>query len=336
AYPEVTLRRGQLPESFERYLDGIEQEERANLEQEMESLNTALTSGREAIDARMALAQHTVGELREKNPELNQREERLKRRIVRLQDEFSDAFEEIEALSKPFLGSLTNMFAIHKLRRRQKKLKKDQQESVEALRKVRAAWVRKVQDAGDRQSELRQAWQEQAIETLQQQSRYDHVRNNLEALARQNGLQRALEEMTEAPELDDELGSTLAELAEHNQVRARFEEALEAVSTSVGLLNGMEKGLNTFTQSVASVLEEQKEYGLKQIRVEVPARVVAVNTTWNALTARVKDEGSALRDPLAFAAVARQYVVDRVTPEEIQRYFESMGDALNRATAEWN
>ncbi len=336
SYPQVTARRAELPAVFQEYLDRIEQEERERLEAEMAELTVQLQSGRKAIDARMATGQRAVQALKKANPELDAREEALKRKIADLQDEYTEAYQELQAARQSFLSFVTHAGQIRRATRRQASIKQEQEKAIEQLRLVRHDWLTAVQETSEKQATLREQWQQATIQTAERQARYDYVRNNLTELARQMGIQRALDEMTEAPPMSDELGATLRELAEHNIIRARYEEALAAVSESLGLLKGINTGMDKFGASVSQVLGEQKRYGLRQITVRVPRQVASVNQTWAALAKEARDEEAVLRAPLEFAAIARRYVIDRLTPEVIQRFFETMGEALNKATQAWN
>jgi len=334
-YPQVTLRRAELPASFQQYLDRIEQEEAARLEAELADLTVKLAAGREAIDAGTDSAQAALRALREENPQLDKREEFLKRKIKELQDDYTEAYQQLEKARNPMLGWLTNAGAISKAKKQQAQIKKEQAEAIEQLRQVRQSWLTAVQETSETQGKLREQWQQATIETAEQQARYDYVRNNLAELAKQNGIQRALDEMTEAPPMTDELGDKLRELAEHNAIRAQYEDALAATSESLGLLQGINTGLDKFCDSVSQVLGEQKRYSLKQITIEVPRQVASINQTWVALAKEARDEEQIVSSPLEFAAIARRYVIDRLTPTVIQRYFETMGEALNVGTRAW-
>jgi chromosome segregation ATPase len=336
SYPQVATRREELPAAFRQYLDAIEAEELAKLEQEMASLEVQLAEGREKVDAGVADAQDAVRALREANPSLNKREERLKRQIAALQETYTEAYQELQAAREPFLGWLTNASAIASAKKRQREAKKKQAAAIENLRKVRQTWLSAVQETSEKQSALREDWQQTSIETAERQARYDYVRNNLADLARQNGLQRALEEMTEAPAMTDELGDTLRELARHNAIRAEFEEGLAATSESLGLLKGIFTGLTRFGESVGKVVAEKRRYNLANITIRVPRQAAAINQTWEQLRQQARDEEQAVRAPLEFAAIARRYVIDRLTPAVIEQFFESMGEALNAGTRAWN
>jgi hypothetical protein len=141
--------------------------------------------------------------------------------------------------------------------------------------------------------------------------------------------------MTEAPAMDDALGQTLADLSRHNQIRDTYEQALAAVSETAGLLRGISTGLGKFHDSVNNVVAEKRRYSLADVEIEVSQQVAVINQTWAQLAQQVRDEEQAVRAPLEFAAIARQHVIDRLTPAIIQRYFEDMGEALNRGTKKW-
>jgi len=335
-YPQILAHREALPAEFVSHLDHVEQEELQKLQAEMVELTSKIEAGRKAIDGWTAEAQEAARALRSANPEFDAREEDLKRRISTLQDEYTEAYRQLEAAREPLLGWLSNAGGIRQARHKQEEIKKQQAQATEQLREVRQKWLSAVQETSEKQSQLREQWQQTTVEIAELQARYDYLRNNLKEVARQNGIRRVLDEMTEAPALEGELGDKLRQLAEHNAVRARFEEGLMAVSQSLGLLRGINTGLDKFCESVAQVLAEQSRYNLREIDIDVPRDVVVVNQTWAWLASEARDEDKVLQSPLEFAAIVRQYVNDRLTPQVIQYFFETMGDSLNRATAAWN
>lgn len=334
-YPEVATRREEMPVAFQRYLDQIEAEELARIQGEIAELETQIEEHREAMDRRTAQAQAAVQALKKANPGLNRQEETLKARIVELQDQYAQIYEQLEELQAPSMGWLTNAAQISRLKRQQRKTKREQEETVEALRRVRHDWLTRVQETSEKQSELREAWQQAGINSAELQARYDHLVNNLEDLARQDGLQRSLLELTDDPGVEGELGAKLSELCEHNSIRMRYEQGLAASSETLGLVRGIGTGLKRFSSSVRDVLAQQRRYNLKQIRILVPHDVGVINQTWEHLRERISDEEQMGRDPLLFVSIAQEYVIDRLTEPVIQQFFEQMGDALNRGTAAW-
>jgi hypothetical protein len=64
--------------------------------------------------------------------------------------------------------------------------------------------------------------------------------------------------------------------------------------------------------------------------------VAVINQTWKFLADKLHDENYMGQNPLAFSEVVAKYVSNRLTDQTIQRFFEEMGAALNRATAAWH
>jgi hypothetical protein len=157
----------------------------------------------------------------------------------------------------------------------------------------------------------------------------------LEALAEQGALQKVLENLNEPPDIPGELGEALRDLAQRNQVRRAYEEGLRAVAEILGLTKGVGEGLKRFQQSVATVLQEQRRYNLKEVQVPVSQWAVTLNETWKELQAKVKDEKQMGRHPLEFSQIVSQYVKGRLTDANIQGLFEHLGKALSQATAAW-
>jgi translation initiation factor 2 alpha subunit (eIF-2alpha) len=335
-YPELSLHRDEMPTELQAYLDRIEAEELERLQQEIADLETQLEELRYEMDADMTRAQAAIKTLQEANPDLNRREEQLQATVVQLQDEYAQAYEELEELERPSMSWLTNAGAISRVKRKQRELKAKQAKALEELRAVRQQWLTMVQETSETQGQLRESWQQAGITSAELQARYDHLVNNLEDLARQDGMQRALLEIDQTYPVEGELGEQLAEIARHNVIRNNYEAGLGASSETLGLLRGIRTGMEKFSQSVSNVHAQQRRYNLKQIKIVLPHDVGVVNQTWKQLQERVQDKQRMIENPLEFVDIAERYVIKRLTNEVIQRFFEQMGRALNLGTAAWD
>jgi hypothetical protein len=333
-FPEVLARRNEMPASFGEQIDQIEQEELQKLRDEMDQLESEVAAIRAEMDRFTAAGQALVEEMRVHNPELNQREETLKKRVVRLQNEYTKAWEEAERLSEG-LGWLTHASKLAKLRAAQRDAKQKQERAIQALNAVRQQWLTKVEETSQAQAELRKQWQERSVQAAEKQGRLDHIRNNLDDLAQQNAITRVLEELDEDPGVEGELGDALRELIQRNRVRSDYETGLSSVAEALGLTKGVGEGLRRFGQSVATVVQEQRRHNLKDVWVILPRTIIALNETWRALAEKVKDEKQMGTDPLAFSRIIKTYISDRLTDANIQGLFETMGNALNQATKAW-
>lgn len=334
-YPRVGAQRREMPPAFAQLIDRTEAEERARLQTEIAGLDKEISESRAKMDDLLAKAQAATGDLRTANPQLNQREEALKASMSKLEDRYAQAFEELERLDAFPLGWLINAGKISKLKRAQRKAKDDQAKTLVQLRQVRQEWVDAIQKAGETQAGLRQEWEQIGVRVSEAETRRTYLQANLDTLAEQGALQKVLENLNEPPEVSGELGDALKDLVRRNQVRRAYEEGLRAVAEVLGLTKGVGEGMTRFQQSVATVLQEQRRYNLKEIHVPVPQSAATLNETWKELQAKVKDEKEMGTHPLEFSQIVDRYIKERLTDTNIQSLFENMGKALSQATAAW-
>jgi DNA repair exonuclease SbcCD ATPase subunit len=332
-FPRVGAQRRELPAEFVALIDRTEAEERARLEKEIADLDQQIKDGRAKMDELLAKAQAETEALRTANPELNAREEKLKGLVVRYQDEYAKAFEALEKLGG--LSWLLSSSKRGKLQKAQRQAKARQAQHMQQLQTVRQEWQDKLKQTGETQAALREEWQKTSVSVSQAETRREHLHANLNDLAEQAALQRVLEELKEPPDVPGELGEALKDLVQRNHVRWAYEEGLRAVAETLGLLKGVGEGLKRFQKSLATVLQEQRRYNLKEVHAQISEFVVALLETWKALQAQVKDEKLMGKNPLDFSRIVDRYVKERLTDTNIQRLFEEMGEALNQATAAW-
>ena len=317
-------------------LDVVEREEQAKIRGEIADLTVRARTAKTDMDQQMAQAATVRQELRTANPDLDRREEQLKAEIVTLQNQYAALFEQEDQLRTGAFSGLTHGGELRRLQREQKAVKEKQAKAMEGLSKVRAAWVEKVETTSEAQAQLSAQWQALGVTAAKDESRLAFLSANTADLAEQNAIQRLLEELDSPPAVEGELGAKLAELAEHNRIRANYEKGMADVSLSLGLMRGIGTGLEKFIDSVGKVVAEQRRYNLKNTEVPVPASVAVINQTWKYLAEKVHDENYMGQNPLAFSEVVAKYVSNRLTDQTIQRFFEEMGAALNRATAAWH
>ena len=334
-FPRLVTQRDELPADFVGRIDRVEEEERVRIRAEIADLEKKIAELQERSDALLGQGQEATDSLKRMNPELDAREEQLKARMAAYQTDYAEAYERLERLDGSPLGWLTNGGEIRKLKREQARIKREQALTLNELRQVRQAWTTRLQEISNAQAELREQWQGVSVELAQAQARRDHLQGNLDALAQQAGLQRVLEELDEAPPVAGELGEKLVEVAARNKTRKEYEQGLAAVAETLGLTKGVGEGMARFQKSLGTVLEEQRRYNLKQVDVVLPEQVVALNEVWSQLGAKVRDEKAMGRNPLEFSRIVKGYIDHYLSDAQIQSLFETMGEALNRATKAW-
>ncbi len=107
------------------------------------------------------------------------------------------------------------------------------------------------------------------------------------------------------------------------------------MAEALGLTKGVGEGLQRFQRSVGTVLQEQRRYNLKEVQVPVSYFAAALNEIWKDLRGKVQDEKYMGTHPLEFSQIVKRYIQERLTDANIQRLFEEMGEALNKATSAW-
>ncbi|MHB0857464.1 MAG: hypothetical protein ACYC5M_07810 [Anaerolineae bacterium] len=333
--PRVATQREQLPSEFARQINAAIDEEREKLRQEIAALEQESEEKQRAADELLGQAQKATKQLRTASPDANEQEEKLKAEMVRLQDEFAQAYEELEAIDTFPLGWLTHMGRISRLKKQQRLIKSQQNDTLKNLRQIRQGWLEQVQEVGDTQSEYRQQWQQLSVRISEAKARAEHLSTNLDALAEEKGLQRVLETLDKAPVVGGELGTGLMDLVRRNQVRRDYEHGLRAVAEALGLTKGVGEGLKRFQKSLGTVVQEQRRYSLKEVQVGLPDWVFGLNETWKHLEVRVKDEKHMGANPMEFSTIVQKFISERLTNQSIEALFETMGEALNRATDAW-
>jgi len=190
-------------------------------------------------------------------------------------------------------------------------------------------------DAEERQTTLRQQWEETSVEASQRQARQDFLSNNAERLSLQRGLEQTLITMEDPLVKDGELGEALRAMVKLNKTKAAYEKGLRTVAEVLGLLKGLHEGMNRFLQSVGKVYEEQKRYKLKPLTVHLPSQVAEFHEMWLPFRKLVKNEKYMGHHPLLFSREAKNFTTEHLGDDQIEAVFVGMGEALKRATKAW-
>jgi len=324
-----------LPPALAELIATKRDEARRNLQMEIDSLTKEVGSLRKRADRALLRAQREIEALRTANPQLDLQEESLKARIVTLGDEVKGLDDQLRSLGLFPLGWLTNMGKRRKLKKRREGLQSERAARVLALNGVREKWVTTKRKAEERQTALRQQWEEKSIEASQRQARQDFLSKNVERLSLHRGLEQTLITMEDPPVKDGKLGEALQAMVKLNKTKAAYEQGLRTVAEVLGLLKGLHEGMNRFLQSVGKVYEEQKRYKLKPLTVHLPSQVAEFHEMWLPFRKLVKNEKYMGRHPLVFSQKAKEFTAEHLGDDQIEAVFVGMGEALKRATKAW-
>lgn len=319
-----------LPPGVAQSLLEIVDRERARLVEEIGRLQEQVTEKRSAADAAAAAAQAEVAALRQLNPRLDATEEEIKARCACLQAEIARLEAEIRAT-----GLVSGLLRRRRLRRERDQQKRDLAEALSQLRAVRQQWVEERQRVEAEQTRLHQVWEAASVEAAELQSRLDYLQANLERLARENGAGQYLAGLQATPDVTEPLRRELAQVVELNRVKAEYEGGLRTVSEALGLLKGLAEGMERFGKSASMVLEEQRQYNLRELQVPVSDAVLAFHAVWPEFRAQVKDEKMLGTHPAEFSRRVHAIIESRLGEAAIAAMFESLGDGLTQATKAW-
>ncbi len=304
-------------------------EEHAKLEKEIADLTAQVSQKRAEADGAIAEAQAELAALRKENPRLDAEEEQIKASRQASQERLQQLEAEIKR---------TGWLSFRRRGQLKRQREQERQALVQAttqLRRVRQAWEDDKKVYQQNQVRLHAQFDQAGVEAAQLQARLDYLRGNLEQLGRQNGAGRYLAELQAVPEVPEPLRQALAQMVELNRVKAEYEEGLRTVAEGLGLLKGLSEGMDRFSQSAGKVLEEQRQYSLKELKVRLSDEVLAFHALWPEFRNQVKDEKGLGTHPTEFSKRVNAIIKERLGDAAIAGMFNSLGDALTEATRAW-
>lgn len=319
-----------LPPQVAQSLLEVILEERAKLEKEIGELAALVEARRLEADRTIAEAQAELKALRETNPKLDASEEAMKARRAEIQQTIQRLDAQIHAT--PWL---TGMLQRRRLGRQRSQEQANLAAETARLRRVREAWQEEKQHYAADQARLHTQWETASTEAAQRQARLDYLQGSIERLSRENGSARFLAELQAVPDAPEPLHAALAEVVELNRVKAEYEDGLRTVAEALGLLKGLADGMDRFYRSAEKVYEEQRQYNLRELHLELADAVLGFHALWPELQAQVKDEKMLGTHPAEFSRRVRPVIAGRLGDQTIAAMFESMGAALTQATKAW-
>jgi chromosome segregation ATPase len=327
------------PDLRARIEERIVEEQRIIAERRQELQGTLIPETRAEADGKLHEGQELIAELRQLNPRLDKREEKLKAQGAALEEELDQLNGQIRRLSG-CLGVVFNFFKIGKLDRQRQQvigqLKGVQQE----LKKVRDEWQEFQALAQSEQGGLQAQWQELTLKLAQLQGELEYLDagSNREPLALRRATRYVIDHLTEpipcpASDIKDELDR----MAELNVETDDYQEGLGSVGSLLSVLDGITEGLNRFDESVGGLLEEQRMHSahLPELDVTVSDEVRAFHAQWDGLAHKVQDDGRLCANPADFLAIVRPVMEEDLSEARIKAMFDGLGRALDDATQRW-
>jgi chromosome segregation ATPase len=315
------------------------EEQRIIAERRTELDEQIIPETRAQADGMLKEGQLITTQLRNTNPQLDEREEKLKARRAELQAELAQLNQQIKRLS----GCFTVVFNFPKINRldRQRQRVIGQLETLQQdLRDVREEWQQLQQEKGSQRADLQTQWQRATLRLAELEAERDFLseETNREDLARGRAVRHVVDNLKEpiacaVPDTKAQLDHMVA----LNIQTDDYEEGLASVASLIALIDGVMEGLRRFAESVQGLREEQRMHSayLPRLEITVPDRVLGFNAQWDKLAAAVRDDARLAAHPAEFVAAIRPPIEDDLTEANIKGMFESLGQALTSATRSW-
>jgi hypothetical protein len=131
-----------------------------------------------------------------------------------------------------------------------------------------------------------------------------------------------------------DLEGSFLEVAEVNYHHGRFSEGMQACQEVIGLLRGIGSGFDAFRKSVEDVKSTEIRHSLAKLEIVVPQASVDYGQSFERFEKSIDWDFS--QHPKVFADRMESVVAEVFTEENIQNYFETMGQELSRqADSQW-
>lgn len=316
--------------------------ERETLEERRQEMAEQVVPEADKIaDDLLARVQQETENMRQLNPRLDRREERLKGHRLKMEAELTQLNADIKQLS----GCLTmfiNYFKINELDRRRHELLGQMEENARALSDVRQEWDEARSEYVTEDAEFEQEWQQANIDAARVREELAQLNDDAkrENLAQHRAIFYVLDNW-KTPLSDGADGSSLVgaidRMVELNIQTDTYVGGLGKVAGLIALLTGISQGLQSMGQSVQSLIKEQAMHSsyLSSISVDVADEVTEFHGRWDALRDKLKDEKLLAEHPAEFSALFDEEVAGSLAEENITRMFDSLSDALQTATRSW-
>jgi hypothetical protein len=317
----------------------VGEEQRVIAERRQELRDTLIPQTQSEADTALKEGQSITEMMREENPRLNEKEEKLKARRIKFEGELTSLNEQIRKLSG-CLGVMFNFLKINKLDKERQQVIGQLKQVHEGLKEVREEWQEIRKAMATEEDTLQARWQELTRTVAQLQGELDYLdeESNRENLALRRAVRYVIDNLKEpipCPVAD--VKAELDEMAALNVQTDDYQEGLGAVSSLMSLLVGIGEGMKRFKASVEGLIQEQRMHSayLSALEVYVPDGVVAFHAQWEELAQKVRDDGRLCENPAEFLAAIRPVMEESLSEERIKGMFESLGEALSAATGRW-
>jgi hypothetical protein len=208
------------------------------------------------------------------------------------------------------------------------------------LYSTRSEWEQQKEQVGKDQATLQEHWQMESIAAARLRSELDQLDDQIyrEALALRRAIRHvldALKETSMGSSADLEVG--LQEMVKLNLKTDAYHEGLASVGGLIGLLGGINNGMEAIRKSIEGLMQEQQMHSayLKPLSFSLPPRVSTFHEIWPKLEKQFADEEVIGAHPASFSATIEPLLEGPLSQASIEAMFNDLGAMIKRSTAAW-
>jgi chromosome segregation ATPase len=315
-------------------------EERKRIEERRERVRDEyLPKRRQAAEDLLARAQAEVAKLRALNPQLDEREESLKREKGKLEAQIAELNKDIRRKSRG-LGLVRHFMSITQADRERQRILGKLEATNNTLYSTRREWEQQREQVEEEQATLQERWQLESIAVARLRSELDQLDDpqHREALALRRAIRYVLDALQDSTTSSSaDLAARLGEMVKLNRETDAYHEGLASVGGVIGLLSGINSGLKAIHKSVVGLEQEQQMHSayLKPLSFSLPPRVQTFHQLWPGLREQFKDEAAIGTHPAAFSAAVEPLLEGPLSQANIEAMFNDLGAMIERSTAAW-
>jgi uncharacterized coiled-coil protein SlyX len=308
--------------------------------------------------------------LRKSNSEMDKDEEKLKKRIDALEVEISAFNKKIEELNTGF-GFITNFFNMKKIENEKEDLIAKRDDLLSAIESVRTKWMDKEKELLAMDSEAREHWNDLFTDFSLTAEKIKSLTSGMDLLIKKAAFSDALamlhgnekflftgEGLTPADrcrrcsskndknyffcdfcgepfsENRKDIEGSLVETGELNRVFTALTGGIRQSVSFIALIRGIREGMNTFLKSLKDVKKTEDTYSeLPELKIEIPETSVKFSGHLKEIEKKIDVEFFNLH-PAEFASKVLKETESIFTIKNIELFFTSMGEELNKRTKE--
>lgn len=303
----------------------------------LEKLKEILATREEWLLAVKAEHDKLVAKFLNENRSSNDAEEKQKLEVSRTEGAVMAGRNMAQSLSRG-IGWIVNYFTIRKIKKELAKEIKSLLEKKEKLKNIRDEYIANKLKNASVENELAAEYDNTLKGISDVRSEQASLSGDRELTAR---AEAAKDIFAAAPEnILNALRPAIRGIDEFVSMRRRFrqyDQSLKLVTEEVGFLKGIVSGLERISKTVDSLAEQGAKYSsyLPKLVFSLPGDCAAFPAAFEKFGAAVENEKALQKTPAEFIEKVGPFHKTHFNEQKVKGFFESLGSAIQKATAAW-